>query len=132
MYSPFYADFGPLSLGKTWKYLSELEKLLNREEYKKNHLYHYTSTNSAKCANAAYLMGAFQVPHVVTQVVVLKRSAEEAFKPFKHIKFTDFRDASYGECSYKCTVPPQNIVDPGLPARAGVRHQARLVRLQDI
>jgi cell division cycle 14 len=35
---------------------------------------------------------------------VLKRSAEDAFKPFKHIKFTDFRDASYGECSYKCSV----------------------------
>ncbi len=98
VYQPFFADFGPLSLGKTWKYISELEKLLGNANYKKNHLYHYTSTDSAKCANAAYLMGAFQV-------VVLKRTAEEAFKPFKHMKFADFRDASYGECSYKCTVP---------------------------
>jgi hypothetical protein len=61
VYQPFYADFGPLSLGKTWKYITELEKLLNQETLKKTHLYHYTSTDSAKCANAAYLMGAFQV-----------------------------------------------------------------------
>ena len=61
VYQPFYADFGPLSLGKTWKYITELEKLLAQENLKKTHLYHYTSTDSAKCANAAYLMGAFQV-----------------------------------------------------------------------
>jgi cell division cycle 14 len=61
VYQPFYADFGPLSLGKTWKYITELEKLLGQENLKKTNLYHYTSTDSAKCANAAYLMGAFQV-----------------------------------------------------------------------
>lgn len=48
-------------------------------------------------ANAAYLMGAFQV-------VVLKKNANEAYKPFQNISFVPFRDASYGECSYKCTV----------------------------
>ena len=100
VYQPFYADFGPLSLGKTWKYITELEKLLGKDKYKSNKLYHYCSTDSAKAANAAYLMGAFQV-------VVLKRSAEEAFKPFQHLKFVPFRDASYGDCSYKCTVSPQ-------------------------
>lgn len=30
-------------------------------EYKTNQIYHYTSTNPEKAANAAYLMGAFQV-----------------------------------------------------------------------
>jgi cell division cycle 14 len=30
VYQPFYADFGPLSLGKTWKYITELEKLVSQ------------------------------------------------------------------------------------------------------
>ena len=97
VYQPFYADFGPLSLGKTWKYITELEKLLAKDQYKDNKLYHFCSTDSAKAANAAFLMGAFQV-------VVLKRSADDAWRPFQNIKFVPFRDASYGDCSYKCTV----------------------------
>ena len=70
---------------------------MKNNDFKKNKLYHYCSTQSAKTANAAYLICAFQI-------VVLKKSSEEAFKPFSHIKFVPFRDASYGECSYKCTV----------------------------
>lgn len=35
---------------------------------------------------------------------MLGRTPEQAFKPFRHIKFMDFRDAGYGECSYKCTI----------------------------
>lgn len=31
-------------------------------------------------------------------------SAEKAYNPFKEVKFVPFRDASYGDCSYKCTV----------------------------
>lgn len=44
-------------------------------------------------------MGAFQI-------LVLKRTAEEAWKYFKDakLKFRAFRDASYIECSYKCTI----------------------------
>jgi len=42
-------------------------------------------------------MGAFQI-------IILGFSAEKAFEPFKDFKLTPFRDASYGECSYKCTV----------------------------
>ncbi len=60
-YQPFYLDFGPLNLGKAWKYVSELEKLISIPDYKKNKIYHYTSTENAKSANAAFLMGAFQV-----------------------------------------------------------------------
>lgn len=40
-------------------------------------------------ANAAYLMGAFQI-------ISLNLTAENAFEPFKDVKFTPFRDASYG------------------------------------
>lgn len=89
VYQPFYADFGPLSLGKTYKFIVELEKLLAHDKYKANKLYHYCSTDTAKSANAAYLMGAFQI-------VVLKKTAEEAYRPFSHLQFVAFRDASYG------------------------------------
>ena len=60
-YDPFYQDFGPLNLGKTWKYVTELEKLLKHPDYTKNMIYHYTSLDYAKVANSAFLMGAFQV-----------------------------------------------------------------------
>ena len=65
--------------------------------YKKAKIYHFCSENFKKKANAAYLMGAFQV-------IYLKRTAKEAWKPFEDEKFTDFRDAMRGQCSYKCTV----------------------------
>ena len=66
MYEPFYKDFGPLNLGKTWKYITELEKLVKHPDYEKNQIYHYTSTDYDKVANSAYLMGAFQVQASIT------------------------------------------------------------------
>lgn len=39
-------------------------------------------------------------------VVVLKQSAEtawEAFQPYQN-RLVPFRDASYGDCNYECTV----------------------------
>jgi cell division cycle 14 len=42
-------------------------------------------------------MGAFQV-------LAMKKTAEEAFKPFRKIRFKPFRDALYLPCTYKCTI----------------------------
>lgn len=75
----------------------ELYKQLNDTRYTKAKLYHYCSESFKKKANAAYLMGAFQV-------ICLKRTAEEAWKPFEGEKFVDYRDALKGVCTYKCTV----------------------------
>jgi len=38
--------------------------------------------------------------------MVLKKTADEAWKPFNKISpdFADFRDASYGPCVYKLTI----------------------------
>lgn len=60
-YDPFYQDFGPLNIAKTYKYIVELSKLLKLPEYESKSIYHYTSTDYAKVANSAYLMGAFQI-----------------------------------------------------------------------
>ena len=55
-------------------------------------------------ANSAYLMGAFQVITTLTQIIILGKSAEKAYEPFKDLKLVPFRDASYGDCTYKCTL----------------------------
>ncbi len=75
----------------------ELEKLLSHPDYKKAKIYHYCSENFKKKANAAFLMGAFQV-------IVLKKVAKDAWKPFAGEKFVSFRDAMRGVCTYECTV----------------------------
>jgi cell division cycle 14 len=37
-------------------------------------------------------------------VIVLGRSPEEAFSPFRNLEIKPFRDASPGVCTYDCTV----------------------------
>mmetsp|Transcript_26777 Transcript_26777/g.23716 ORF Transcript_26777/g.23716 Transcript_26777/m.23716 type:complete len:111 (-) Transcript_26777:1647-1979(-) len=69
VYEPFFADFGPLDLGKTYRFVTELEKLMQDPTYAKSKIFHHTSLDSSKRANAAYLIGAFQV-------IILGRTAE--------------------------------------------------------
>ena len=49
--------------------------------------------------NGAFLMGCFMV-------IILKCSAEKAYKMFKpyHAFFKAYRDASRGNCLYNCTL----------------------------
>lgn len=72
VYEPFFADFGPLDLGKVHLFCKELEKLMNDSNYTNYKIYHYTSLDYAKQSNAAFLMGAYMI-------IVLKKSAEEAW-----------------------------------------------------
>ena len=98
VYEPFCNDFGPLNLAMTHKFCVELDKLMKNPAYEKYKIYHYASLAPAKRANAAYLMGAFQV-------IMLGRSASEAWAPFTTLSpFPAFRDASFGGCSYSCTI----------------------------
>jgi len=61
VYQPFFEDFGPLNLGQTHSFCLELNKLIVDSNYKKAKIYHYCNENFKKKANAAYLMGAYQV-----------------------------------------------------------------------
>lgn len=99
VYEPFNKDFGPLNLAKTHKYMRELVRLLSDPKYSDSKIFHYTSTRFDKQANSCFLMGAFMV-------VVLKMCAEDAWDTFLpyHSIIKPFRDASYGECYYDCTV----------------------------
>lgn len=60
---------------------------------------HYTSHNQFKRANSAFLITAFSI-------VVLKKSAEEAFRPFVGVypPFIPFRDASYGVSTFNLSI----------------------------
>lgn len=98
VYEPFCNDFGPLNLAMTYKFCVELDKLMKNQAYEKYKIYHYASLAPAKRANAAYLMGSFQV-------IMLGRSAAEAWGLFASLPpFPAFRDASFGSCSYSCTI----------------------------
>lgn len=99
VYRPFFRDFGPLNLGNTYRFVTELDKLLKNQDYSQSKIIHYTSIDAAKRANAAYLMGAFQI-------IILHRTALEAWAPFVDVEppFRPFRDASYTNCSYECTI----------------------------
>lgn len=99
VYEPLYSDFGPLDISQTVKFVLEVNRLLKCSQFSECKIYHHTSLDPAKRANAAFLMGAFQI-------ITLHRTAEEAWKPFSRIEpaFIAFRDASHGSCDYKCTI----------------------------
>lgn len=99
VYEPFHKDFGPLDLAKVHRFWSELDKLVSDKKYSKYKIYHYTSLNKEKQANAAFLMGCFMI-------IILKLNAEEAWNMFDTYKqdFKPFRDATMGVSTYKCTI----------------------------
>lgn len=99
VYRPFFKDFGPLNLASTYRFVIELDKLMTNPEYTSSKIIHHTSLDVAKRANAAYLMGAYQV-------IMLNKTAVEAWAPFINVTppFKPFRDASYTNCSYECTI----------------------------
>jgi cell division cycle 14 len=68
-------------------------------DYCKHKIYHYTSNDPKKRANAAYLMGAYLV-------IVKGKTGDEAYSFFENIypPFKPFRDSLQGECSFACTV----------------------------
>jgi cell division cycle 14 len=84
----------------------EVDKIMNvrlfiikNNDYINYKIYHYTSTDYRKRANAAYLMGAYLI-------IFRGKTAEEAWSYFEKVEpsFVSFRDALAGECTYECTI----------------------------
>jgi len=99
VYAPFFEDFGPLNLAMTHKFSMEVDKIMNNPDYTNYKIYHYTSTDFRKRANAAFLMGAY--------LLIFKgKTADEAWSYFEKVEpaFVPFRDALAGECTYECTI----------------------------
>lgn len=98
-YEPFFADFGPLNLGCTFRYCKLLEGKLNDSSMANKRIVHCCSHDPKHRSNAAYLMGAYQV-------IVLRKSAVEAHLPFVGIypPFLPFRDALPNISTFHLTV----------------------------
>lgn len=102
VYEPFNKDFGPLSLASVFKFVREVERILQSPKSGSNSsrtvFYHYTSEQPRVKTNACFLMGAFQL-------LVLGRSAEDAWTPFRGVAGLEgFVDAGFRANEYRCSV----------------------------
>lgn len=98
VYEPFFSDFGPLNLSHLYRFCKALQAKLNNPKFKDRQLVYYCSTKPQFRANAAALIGCFQVLH-------LDRKPMDAYEPLRVLEpFIPFRDASMGPCPYKLTV----------------------------
>jgi cell division cycle 14 len=102
VYEPFNKDFGPLNLGNIFKFVTEVERILNSSRStssgSKTIYYHYTSDQPKVKTNSCFLMGAFQI-------LSLHRSAEEAWEPFHSTPGIEgFVDAGFRTNDYRCTI----------------------------
>lgn len=96
VYENFYADFGPLNLAMLYRYCCKLNKKLKSYSLTKKKIIHYTTMNSKKRVNAAFLIGSYSI-------IYLKKTPQEAIKPLisgNSPPFIPFRDASFGPSSY--------------------------------
>ena len=85
---PYASDFGPLDLSSITRFCTHLDTILCDPKLQHHSIYHYTSLIPAKRANAALLMGAYQM-------ICLSRSADESWDFFQSAsRFIPFRDAS--------------------------------------
>lgn len=97
-YVPYHKDFGPHNLGSIFKYVREVERLLSAKTSPTTVLYHYTSDEPSKMTNSCLLVCAFQV-------LVLQRTAEEAWQRFAAVRgIQQYVDAGYRACAYRCSI----------------------------
>eukprot|EP00794_Sanderia_malayensis_P008120 gene8120-8990_t len=100
VYENFYADFGPLNLAMLYRYCNKLNKKLKSYSLSKKKIVHYTSYDSRKRANAAFLIGAYAI-------IYLGWKPEDAHRPLVsgcNPPYLPFRDASFGNCTYNLTI----------------------------
>ena len=99
VYWNFFLDFGPLNLGQLYRFCAMLNGKLQSPELRDKTIYYYSSTHPHARANAAFLLGAWQI-------LYLGRSPDEAYKPLDDYgpNFPPFHDASPCACTYDVTV----------------------------
>jgi cell division cycle 14 len=93
IYEGFDSDFGPLNAAMLYRYCVKLNKLLKPNKKK---IVHFTSTDSKKRANAAYLIGSYCI-------IYLKSSPEDVYNKLLDNNgphFLPFRDAAFGQCTF--------------------------------
>jgi cell division cycle 14 len=97
VYEHFFADFGPLNLGKLVTFCRKLDSVLSDHPDKK--VVYFCSSHGHKRANAVYLITSYCL-------LSLDMSVEDAFRPFLALSppCIPFRDAAFGLCTYPLTV----------------------------
>ncbi len=92
VYTAFFADFGPLDLGLTYKFCKQMEDMMALAVKENKSVGYYCSNrkDGHARANSAVLLCAYLI-------LVLGMQPEKAYKPFFQIKkpFTPFRDAAF-------------------------------------
>ena len=100
VYEPFAFDFGPLHVGRTFRFCELMRMKLRDPALTGKRLYFYCTTADERFAsNAAVLIGAFLI-------IWEGKTAKDAYAPFAAVraKFAPFRDASYWPSDYDITV----------------------------
>ncbi|EIE26795.1 cell division cycle protein 14, partial [Coccomyxa subellipsoidea C-169] len=98
IYYPFFKDFGPLDLGLAFRFCRKTAQLLQEAESQGKHLIFFTGPSPQYKANAAVLVGIFQV-------MLLQRSAERVCSLLQTMEpFLPFRDPSRGPSCFDLQV----------------------------
>lgn len=98
-YEPFFMDFGPLNMGCLYHFCELLKGKLSEKRLENHKIYFYTACDAQRIANAAYLVGAYQI-------IEMGRKPDQAYACIQPIARHGavFRDASMGLCTYKHNV----------------------------
>ncbi|XP_011692502.1 PREDICTED: dual specificity protein phosphatase CDC14B isoform X3 [Wasmannia auropunctata] len=101
VYENFYSDFGPLNLAVLYRYCQKVNKKLKGIALSKKRLVHYTTMDSEKRVNAAFLVGSYAI-------LYCKRTVQEVYecltKSPSSPLFIMFRDASVGPPCYQISL----------------------------
>eukprot|EP00938_MAST-03A_sp_MAST-3A-sp1_P002120 g2120.t1 len=97
-YLNFFLDFGPLSLAQTYRFCVALSNKLQSKSLKDKKIFLVCGQHPHRRMNSVVLLCAYQI-------FLMKRTAEEAYAPFKDLrpKLPYFHDASPMVCTYKLT-----------------------------
>ncbi|XP_052759097.1 dual specificity protein phosphatase CDC14A-like [Galleria mellonella] len=98
VYENYYSDFGPLNLGCVYKYCKILSDKL-KQYLNKQIIVHYTSTDSKKKTNSAFLLGCYGV-------LYLSLTPRDALKPLTvhGQNYRPFQDAVQGDSSHTISI----------------------------
>ncbi|KND02115.1 uncharacterized protein SPPG_09042 [Spizellomyces punctatus DAOM BR117] len=100
VYINFYSDFGPSNLAHVVRFCDLIVEKMKNPRTADKKLVLYSSHDSDKRANAAFLICAYML-------IVHRQTPEEAFRPLLGIQppFLPYRDAGYGAATYHITIP---------------------------
>lgn len=101
VYTAFFADFGPLDIGKMYLFCSKLDAVVKENKDRNRKVVFFCSNHAHTEANSVVLILAYQI-------FCMNRSAEVAYKPFMSCEppITSFRDAAF--CLNTC---PLTVLD---------------------